>query len=1072
MKKIIKYNRLAIIFLMLLFSKILSSQCSSNFTWSINSGGNVTFSSTSTLANSVTTVYYWTYGNGIPTYSNTGSAGMYPNYTYTSNGVKTVTLIISSTSPTCISIFSQTLNITNAITCSLNANYSYTQGSNGLINFINTSTGTNSTTTYFWNFGNGNTSSSVSPVFTYTANGTYIATLTANNNSTPTCVSTRTVPVFVNSICNLSAGYTYNAGNNGLITFSNTTVNSSSLSPSSYTWNFGNSTISTNTNPSITYTANGNYTVTLLAQTSIPACTSTFVNVVSVSNAGCNMIANFNYSQSPNGIVNFSNTSTGTFSGTSYSWNFGDNTTSTLTSPPHTYSANGNYIATLTIQGTALSNTCVSTKTLLINVSSYCTWVSSFSTNTTNVNGFHTFFSTTFGAPSSNTYTWNFGNGITSNGAIATHSFSNGSYVISLSTSNPANPNCVSTSTTLLVVSNSTCALSTSFFANQNNNGLFNFFNVSQGVGNNATYTLNFGDGTIANSFVSSHTYTANGIYTPTLIINNNSTPTCSMMATRVLTVNSVCGLAANFNYVLNSNGNVSFFNTTTINVNTGTIIPSYTYTWSFGNGLTSNAFSPSMNYTSNGVYVVTLTANSTPWLCSSTKTLALAITNSTCTLNVNFVPISFTNNVMTFSNTSNGTNAGTTYTWSFQNGTGSNQFNPPPQSYTANGHYTTTLAASNGSICINSFSRVDTICSFVPAITFTQGFNGHATFSTNAVGANNINAYWHFGNSIIPYNTSFGTVVTRTLSNGIYTPTLYVNYSPTCQKSITTVITVTDNPCGLASSFSHTVGSNGFVTFSNTSVGNTPVTTNNWDFGDGWYSNNVHPNHTYMNGGVHYVSLTLQDTSNGYCVNTATMALNITGVNCVANSNFSLVPTATAQYWNAVLAYPYNITNAIWSWGDGGTSNVLYASHQYSASGNYSICLSVTASCGSTATSCYTYNVYKGNGAPAQIIYISVIPNNAELETGILTFNIDSDVRLYPNPNNGHFTLDLSKLQSGNIKLEIADILGNVIYTSNAYSNKQEQLEINLEEYNSGIYFLKVSKDNIHSTKKIIVNK
>ena len=1074
MKTITLSIRIVILALFVLFAKQSKAQCAANFTWSVNSNGNVTYTSTSTLANSVTTVYYWTFGNGIPTYTATGSAGMFPTYNYTANGNYTVSLFILSTTPSCSTAIVYTVSV-NTVTCSLQANFSIVQGSNGLVNFVNTSSGTFTGTSYSWNFGNGNNSAVMSPSTTYSANGVYIATLTANNNFTPSCISTKTANVFVNSVCNLISGYTYALGNNGLVTFSNTTTNASSVSAASYSWNFGNSVVSTATNPSLTYTANGVYSVILSSSTATPACTSSFSNVIVVNNVGCGLSANFSYSQAPNGVVNFSNITTGTTSSTSYTWNFGDNSTSNSTSPAHTYSANGAYIVSLSAQ-LSTSNNCVSTFSTQVNVSSFCSWASSF-TVIPGAGSMYLFLNTSTGTISSNSYTWNLGNGQiytgTGNGGNILNSFSTGVYSISLSLSSPSNSNCISVSNTVIVINTPTCALNPSFYSSQGTNGSYTFVNTSVGMGNNTTYTINYGDGFIANSFNPLHTYTANGVYTVSLLASNNSTPACIMSAFQIITVNSVCSLVANFNYNLNSNGNVVFINTTTptVSVISGSLSVFNTYTWNFGNGQTSNSFSPSTNYSANGVYVVTLSVLNTQPLCSSTKTLALSITSASCLLTASFIPVSYTNNVMTFTNVTSGNNANSTYTWNFNNGITSNQFNPPPQSYTANGVYTTSLSVNNGTVCTSSFSRVDTICSFVPSISFTQGFNGNVTFSTNAQGANYLTTYWQFMSPNSTYNTSYNTVVTRTLSNGVYTPTLIVDYGAGCTKTVNTVLTVTDNPCGLAAAFTHTISSNGLVNFTDNSIGTTTSSIYYWDFGDGWFTNNVNPNHTDMNGGVHYVSLSIVDTSNGYCTSSATMALNITGITCQANANFSVVPTNTAQYWNAYLAYPYNITGALWTWGDGNSDTTLYASHQYSAAANYSICLSVTASCGSTATSCYTYNIYKGTEGASNIIFIDVMPGQPQLETGIEQMTKTESFNVYPNPNKGEFMLDISALNGRGNRMVIMDLMGKIILDENIGTGQSEvPIRLNMGEIHTGMYFLKVFAGENTYTRKLIV--
>ena len=68
------------------------------------------------------------------------------------------------------------------------ANFTFTQGQNGLVTFTSTSVGTNSFTTYNWNFGNATSSVAVNLLntqSTYTANGTYTVSLTITSPGTP-----------------------------------------------------------------------------------------------------------------------------------------------------------------------------------------------------------------------------------------------------------------------------------------------------------------------------------------------------------------------------------------------------------------------------------------------------------------------------------------------------------------------------------------------------------------------------------------------------------------------------------------------------------------------------------------------------------------------------------------------------------------------------------------------------------------------------------------------------------------------------------------------------------------------
>jgi PKD repeat protein len=344
-----------------------NAQCAANFSYTVASNGTVLFNANCTPMTS-SSYFYWVMGGSTNTlYVNTPTVTS-ASTTYSANGIYTVTLLYGVSG--CTASTSQTISV-NTVTagCQLVANFSYSQGSGGAVNFNNTSSGTVAGTTYSWTFGDGGTSTSASPSHTYSGNGTYLVTLYANNNSTPSCTSTKTMNVVVNTFCNLTAGFTYTLNSNGNVSFQNTT---SPLTGNFYYWNFGNASTSTLTNPSVNYSVNGTYTVKLLAtqNNTVNYCTDSTLAVINITNAnGCGLNANFFSTSGSNGQVNFSNTSSGTYSGTTYSWNFGDGGTSTLASPSHTYSTNGVYSVTFTANNN-YTPACVSTKVLTVSVTS------------------------------------------------------------------------------------------------------------------------------------------------------------------------------------------------------------------------------------------------------------------------------------------------------------------------------------------------------------------------------------------------------------------------------------------------------------------------------------------------------------------------------------------------------------------------------------------------------------------------------------------------------------------------------------------------------------------------------
>ena len=77
----------------------------------------------------------------------------------------------------------------------------------------------------------------------------------------------------------------------------------------------------------------------------------------------------------------------------------------------------------------------------------------------------------------------------------------------------------------------------------------------------------------------------------------------------------------------------------------------------------------------------------------------------------------------------------------------------------------------------------------------------------------------------------------------------------------------------------------------------------------------------------------------------------------------------------------------------------------------------------------------------------------------------------LFPNPNNGSFTVNLNSISQNPVTLEVFDIRGRSIYR-NVYNNVSGQFseEVNLNNVKSGMYLVNVTDGQRKVTKKIIV--
>jgi hypothetical protein len=78
-----------------------------------------------------------------------------------------------------------------------------------------------------------------------------------------------------------------------------------------------------------------------------------------------------------------------------------------------------------------------------------------------------------------------------------------------------------------------------------------------------------------------------------------------------------------------------------------------------------------------------------------------------------------------------------------------------------------------------------------------------------------------------------------------------------------------------------------------------------------------------------------------------------------------------------------------------------------------------------------------------------------------------EKSVKVYPNPNNGQFTLELTNIESS-VWVGVYNTLGVKVYQFSAKGNTKE--EINLTNIQTGIYFVRVNSGKDLTTSKIII--
>ncbi|UPT68396.1 MAG: T9SS type A sorting domain-containing protein [Sphingobacteriales bacterium JAD_PAG50586_3] len=90
---------------------------------------------------------------------------------------------------------------------------------------------------------------------------------------------------------------------------------------------------------------------------------------------------------------------------------------------------------------------------------------------------------------------------------------------------------------------------------------------------------------------------------------------------------------------------------------------------------------------------------------------------------------------------------------------------------------------------------------------------------------------------------------------------------------------------------------------------------------------------------------------------------------------------------------------------------------------------------------------------------------------TGIEEHNTIA-VKVYPNPSAGSLTIETTMLSAGNIGLELRNILGQIVYSSNDKVQSGLFRKTLALDLTNGLYFLTLQTNHSYTTKKIEIVK
>lgn len=748
--------------------------------------------------------FLWTFEGGEPATSTEEE----PVVTYSSAGDFDVTLTVSN--PQGDNTNMQQDHVT--IDPMAIASFIFTTDNN-VVSFDNTSTGTS---TYSWDFGDGNTSTEESPIHTYAAEGTYSVTLTAEGVCDPVSF-TQEVSITLLPVANFA---TNNGITAGCTPFSVTFEDMTSNNPTSWSWVFEGGTPATSTeqNPTVIYEAAGSFDVQLTATNALGTDVLMITDYISVD-SGPNAAIDFTADElSIDFVSNAQNAM-------EILWDFGDGSTSSDIDPTHTYTAEGEYTVTLTV-----TNMCGS-ETYTAVVAAYQQVSADFTPSVTAICAGGAVSYTNTSSVNATSFVWTFegGSPATSTEENPTITYASaGTYSVTLLASNALYEDEILYSDIITVSSPLDVSISSSA------NGAAVTFEAVGSAGADS-YAWDFGDGNTSTESSPTHTYTTEGFFDVTVAV----TSVCGVY-TAMETISIFSPVTAS--YSSSSNGGcaphiITYTNESTANAT------AYQWTFEGGNPAASTEASPVVTYTTAGTYAVTLVASNPE--SESTANSTVTITD------VPEVSFDYFREMLEISFTSNST-AGDSYAWDFGDDNTSTEENPT-HTYAVEGSYEVTLTVTNACGSSSDTKTVEANALPTAAFTVAAATEGCVPFVVNYVDASSSNVTgwsWTFEGGSPATSTEANPTVTYNEA-GTYDVGLVVTAEAGSDGTERVdFITVGDVPVAV---FDVEIsGSDVVLTFTGENADEV-----SWDFGDGRTSTERSPMVTFEMDGTYTIIMT-----------------------------------------------------------------------------------------------------------------------------------------------------------------------------------------------------------------------
>jgi PKD repeat protein len=540
-------------------------------------------------------------------------------------------------------------------------------------------------------------------------------------------------------------------------------------------------------------------------------------------------------------------------------------------------------------------------------------------------------------------------------------------------------------------------------------------------------------------------------------------------------------------------------------------------YKWFFDDGDSSDADNPFHEFTTAGFYDIKLIATSQPWGI---------VRDTTITIKVSEIPdVKFRANnkcqgiAVEFQNQSSVSSGTMTYDWDFGDGSSHSLAKDPSHLYASPGGYKVTLKVdANGCQALlvkNAYMFARPVADFVAPATPVCSKTQVELENTSTLASGRMGALWTFGDGGL---STMAKGLHTYQASGTYMVKLLSISEFECKDSVTkqVVIKPSPEPNFVGNQFCGKIP----TVFTNTTSEALPNPVYNWTFSDNYTSNLKHVTRSWPYEGPFSATLKA-DYSNG-CSGTTTKDFTVyiqpkadfnvddicsgetarfvnksqgdragmvfdwdfgdsDSSSDMAPSNMYNPPVTTTYTVTLVVSYPQACSDTVrksitvsespvcdftyktlgflnteftpsigtyakyeWFFGEGGTDIISHPKYQYTYAGNFNVTMRATNAAGCTCE----------------------VTKKVAATTSVKSLNTANGISIYPNPNNGTFTVKNVNNESMNV--EVFTILGSKIFSR---ATDGGEMKVSLDDHAKGIYLVKVTMNGITSTSKVTVN-